>query len=118
MFSDKSIIYIDQHVVVLNKPSGVTTVPAKRKDVVSAEEWLIDHIKETNDYPPKFIAACNRLDRDTSGLVVFALRKSVASKINEQFGENFKQLNEKSRINKKSDFFFFKYLEILPIFNL
>jgi 23S rRNA-/tRNA-specific pseudouridylate synthase len=43
------------------------------------------YIVESTGHAPKFLAACNRLDRDTSGLVVFALKKSSVRHINEQF---------------------------------
>lgn len=81
------IVYKDNHIIVANKPSGITTVPPKKADHKSLEELLIDLITQQTGYPPKFIAACNRLDRDTSGLVLFALRKSVAANLNKQFEE-------------------------------
>lgn len=81
------IVYRDNHLIVANKPSGITTVPSKKADHKSFEELLFELIKQETGYPPKFIAACNRLDRDTSGLVLFALRKSVVVKLNKQFEE-------------------------------
>ena len=81
------IVYKDNHIIVATKPSGITTVPPKKADHKSLEELLIDLITQQTGYPPKFIAACNRLDRDTSGLVLFALRKSVAANLNKQFEE-------------------------------
>lgn len=82
--TSKDIIYIDNKIIVVNKPAGVTTVQNKsgKPDLTML---VSSYLKEKTGYPPKFIAACNRLDRDTSGIVVIALKKSAASHVNEQF---------------------------------
>ena len=68
------IVYEDEHVLILNKPSGVLTQKATGGDI-SLNEWMIGYLL---DRDPGFAAelesfrpsVCNRLDRNTSGLVL------------------------------------------------
>ena len=68
------IIYEDENILLLNKPAGVLTQKAKPEDL-SLNEWLIGHllaanaIKET-DLATFHPSVCNRLDRNTSGIVL------------------------------------------------
>lgn len=71
---DVQIIYEDEHVVFLNKPVGVLSQKAKPEDY-SLNEWLIGYLltkgtiteKELTTFKP---SVCNRLDRNTSGMVL------------------------------------------------
>ncbi len=69
-----SIIYEDEHILILDKPAGMLTQKAEKGDH-SLNEWMIGSLLERD---PAFRAAlrefhpsvCNRLDRNTSGLVL------------------------------------------------
>lgn len=69
-----SVIYEDKDRVILNKPAGVLSQKAKDSDL-SLNEWLIGYLLETgaitagelHTFKP---SVCNRLDRNTSGLVL------------------------------------------------
>jgi 23S rRNA pseudouridine955/2504/2580 synthase/23S rRNA pseudouridine1911/1915/1917 synthase len=58
-----SIIYEDENMVALNKPSGMLTIP-DRKGEPALKNFLAEKYGE--------IYTVHRLDRETSGLVVFA----------------------------------------------
>jgi len=68
------VLYEDENVLLLNKPSGVLTQKAVESDL-SLNEWLIGYllkkesitIEELQTFKP---SVCNRLDRNTSGLVL------------------------------------------------
>lgn len=68
------IVYEDEHVIILNKPTGVLSQKADKKDI-SANEWLIGYLfsskqlteAEFQTFKP---SVCNRLDRNTSGLLL------------------------------------------------
>ena len=70
------IIYENDHVLFVNKPAGVLTHKASAGDI-SLNEWLIGYMlekghitaSELETYKP---SVCNRLDRNTSGLVICA----------------------------------------------
>lgn len=68
------VIYEDDNVVMLNKPVGVLTQKAKAEDL-SLNEWLIGYLLEKDAITETELrtfhpSVCNRLDRNTSGLVL------------------------------------------------
>lgn len=79
------IIYEDDFVLVIDKPSGLLVVPAGREKGPDAVKLVNTMLKargiDTAAYP------CHRLDQDTSGLVIFAKSKSLQQKIMDQFRE-------------------------------
>lgn len=66
------IIYEDEHILLVNKPVGMLSQKAKPSDV-SLNEYLLGYLSkrgiwnETMAFKPSI---CNRLDRNTSGIVV------------------------------------------------
>lgn len=74
------IVYEDAHIVMINKPSGMLSQKAKETDE-SLVEYLIDYLLESGQLQKEDLrsfrpSVCNRLDRNTSGLV--AAGKSLA----------------------------------------
>ena len=69
-----NVVYEDEHILILDKPAGVLTQKAAANDL-SLNEWMIGYLlsrnpdfeKELSDFHP---SVCNRLDRNTSGLVL------------------------------------------------
>lgn len=73
------IVYEDDNVVIMNKPAGILSQKAKEGDL-SINEWLIGYLlskgvqlDSLETYKPSI---CNRLDRNTQGLIIGA--KSLA----------------------------------------
>lgn len=69
-----SVIYEDSHVLILNKPAGVLTQQANAGDL-SLNEWMIGYLLDTGALSDRELrlfrpSVCNRLDRNTSGLVL------------------------------------------------
>lgn len=86
------IVYSDESVVVANKPAGLTTM--RHKD--EAEEFgsraqkflpktFADLLPAALGAPGKPVIAVHRIDRDTSGLVVFARTRAAAEHLTKQF---------------------------------
>lgn len=72
--SDITVLYEDEHIIVLNKPAGLLTQKAKDTDL-SLNEWLIGYLLTTGKITDTQLktfkpSVCNRLDRNTSGLVL------------------------------------------------
>lgn len=68
------ILYLDQHLAVINKPSGLLSVPFpgyKGKTAQSVLEEVLRRQGRANNHHKPF--AVHRLDRDTSGVMMFAL---------------------------------------------
>lgn len=68
------ILYEDEDVVIVNKPSGLLTQKAKPGDR-SLNEWLIGYLLNTDSSFNEELSSfrpsvCNRLDRNTSGIVL------------------------------------------------
>ena len=67
---DLEILHEDDVLIVVNKPAGLQAVPLERKsEAASAYEQLETHLRPHGKRRPLVV---HRIDRDTSGLVVFA----------------------------------------------
>lgn len=69
-----NIIYEDEHILLVNKPAGMLSQKAKESDE-SLVEYMIDHLISSGQLSAEQLrsfrpSVCNRLDRNTSGLVV------------------------------------------------
>lgn len=74
-----SIIYENEHILIADKPAGMLTQKASADDI-SLNEWLIHYMLKSNQITEEKLltfkpSVCNRLDRNTSGIVLCA--KSV-----------------------------------------
>lgn len=71
---DLDIIYEDRHIMIINKPLGVLSQKAEKEDVSIVEHiisYLITSGQITTEQLMSFKpGVCNRLDRNTSGLLV------------------------------------------------
>ena len=77
------IVYEDQALIVVNKPAGLLTVPLPRRgDEPSVEDLLVVHLRPRGKRKPLVV---HRIDRDTSGLVVFATRADAQNRLKLQF---------------------------------
>ncbi len=85
------IVYEDPHILVVNKPSGLLTVPGKPE---AHKDCLEARLK--NQYPA--LLTIHRLDMDTSGLMVFALNKKAQSHIGKQFEKRYVKKEYQARI--------------------
>lgn len=68
------VVYEDDHFLFLNKPAGVLTQKARPEDS-SLNEWMIGYLlggnpSLANDLSTFRPSVCNRLDRNTSGIVL------------------------------------------------
>lgn len=68
------VVYEDEHVLIVNKPSGVLSQKATDKDV-SVNEWFIGYLLNKGQITSESLVSykpsiCNRLDRNTSGLLI------------------------------------------------
>lgn len=72
------IVYLDHELLAVNKPSGLLSVPGRGPLLV---DCLISRIRA--DYPSALLV--HRLDRDTSGVMVFALSAHAQRHLGLQF---------------------------------
>jgi 23S rRNA pseudouridine1911/1915/1917 synthase len=75
------IVFEDNHLLVLNKPSGLLTQPSGT-DKKSLEELAKVWLKQKYEKPGNvFLEAIHRLDRAASGIVVFAKTSKALSRL-------------------------------------
>jgi len=77
------ILYKDDYFVVINKPSGllVHKSPIDKRETVFALQLVRDQIGQ-------YVYPIHRLDKPTSGVLVFALSSEIARSMSELFGQN------------------------------
>lgn len=77
------IIYEDDALIVVDKPSGMLVIPTPKHETNTLTDLLNRELDErgieTNAHP------CHRLDRETSGLIVYAKGKAMQQAVMEQF---------------------------------
>ncbi len=80
---DLRIVYEDDAIVVLDKPPGLLAVPLERKAAAdSVVDQLVVHLRPQGKRKPLVV---HRIDRDTSGLVVFAKTTAAQHALRDQF---------------------------------
>ena len=80
------IVYEDDHILIVNKPAGMLSQKAKEDDI-SINEYLKDYcLAGGRDEDPLFTpSVCNRLDRNTSGLITFGKTLEGSRFLSEMF---------------------------------
>jgi 23S rRNA pseudouridine1911/1915/1917 synthase len=77
------ILYEDDALIIVNKPPGLLAVPLERQeDAASVQDELMLHLRSKGKRRPLVV---HRIDRDTSGLVVFATRPDAQARLKDQF---------------------------------
>jgi 23S rRNA pseudouridine1911/1915/1917 synthase len=99
--SDVKVVYLDSQVIVVDKPAGVTSTrhseeqnwsPRRRQIQPTLDEMLPAIItkregRRSKGKPPP-VRAVHRLDRETSGLMVFARTRSAEIHLAQQFRQH------------------------------
>ncbi|NND99278.1 MAG: RluA family pseudouridine synthase [Pirellulaceae bacterium] len=80
-----SILYEDNHLLVIDKPAGIATMGAESGPTVHS--LAADYLKRKYNKPGKaFVGIVSRLDTMTSGVLVLARTSKAASRLTPQFG--------------------------------
>ena len=80
------IIYEDADIIVIDKPAGLLTIATDAEKERTAYHQLTDYVQIQN--PDQRIFIVHRLDRDTSGVMLFARNEAVKK----MFQDNWKEL--------------------------
>lgn len=67
-----TVLYDDQDIIVINKSSGLLTMGTENEKENTAYYLLNDYVKKGNSRSRSRVFIVHRLDRDTSGTIVFA----------------------------------------------
>lgn len=81
------VIYEDDDMVIVDKPANMLTIPSPAGEAVTLTS-LVDTYLKLKDPTGPSAHPCHRLDRDTTGLIIFAKGKANQKKIMDQFHEH------------------------------
>jgi 23S rRNA pseudouridine1911/1915/1917 synthase len=85
MKSKLTILYEDNHIVVVDKPAGLATVGVAA-DELSMAKVVKDYLKQKYDKPGNvYLGVVSRLDSMVSGILVLARTSKAAARLSEQF---------------------------------
>jgi RluA family pseudouridine synthase len=77
------IVYEDEWLLVADKPAGLLTIPTPKNEARTLTSILNDDLKLKG--AAYRLHPCHRLDRSTSGLIIYAKGKSMQKKMMELF---------------------------------
>lgn len=86
---DDAVVFVDAHVVVVNKPAGVSTIPFDEKETGTLDElvrsWLSKRTKKGERGSRPSLGVVHRLDKQTSGVLVFTRTWLAKQSLAQQF---------------------------------
>ena len=88
---EEQILFEDNHLIVVNKKAGELVQGDKTGDTPLSEK-IKEYLKHKYHKPGEaFIGVVHRLDRPTTGVVVFAKTSKALARLNRQFAEKTTQ---------------------------
>ena len=85
------IVYLDDHIVVADKRAGLLSMGSETEKERTAHRLLNDHLKALTGSSTQQAFIVHRLDRDTSGLMLFARTRAIQSTLQ----DNWKTVTKK-----------------------
>ena len=79
------ILFEDTDIIVVNKQAGLLSVATDKMEPDTLHSRVVDYLQEENEKAWAFIV--HRLDRETSGTMIFAKHKQHKDYLQEQFAE-------------------------------
>lgn len=77
------ILYEDDDLIAINKPSGLLSISNDKEKVVTAYRMVSDYVKK--EHTGKFIFVVHRLDQDTSGILLFCKNEEIRDKMQDNW---------------------------------
>lgn len=86
--NDLKVIYEDENILVVEKWPGVLVHSDFHKDSITLTDYVLSYLFDKGEYDPKkeitfTPSPCNRLDRNTSGLVIYGKNYESLKLLNE-----------------------------------
>lgn len=85
------ILFQDRYIIVINKPPGVATQPTPARYRGTLYEALQVWLKRDRRFRKLQIGMAQRLDRDTSGVIIFSIHPESHKGLTEQIGNHTAQ---------------------------
>ena len=85
---EKNILFQDNHLIIINKKPGELTQGDKTNDKTLGEKVKY-YLKEKYNKPGNvYLGITHRLDRPTSGIIIFTKTSKSLTRLNKMFKEN------------------------------
>lgn len=72
---DINIIYEDDDIIAINKPAGLLTIATAKEKEITLYHFVLNYVKNKDKHNRIFII--HRLDKETSGIVIFAKNQNA-----------------------------------------
>lgn len=79
------IIYEDDEIVAINKPSGVLSIASDREKARTAYRMVNDYVQQKDKHNRIFVV--HRLDEDTSGVLIFAKNPRIKDALQKNWND-------------------------------
>jgi tRNA pseudouridine32 synthase/23S rRNA pseudouridine746 synthase/23S rRNA pseudouridine1911/1915/1917 synthase len=86
-----SLMYEDRDILVVNKPAGVLSVGVEAGKSLTAHSIVTNHVRKGNPRARNRVFIVHRLDRDTSGVLLFAKSDEAKQRLQDNWNENTKK---------------------------
>lgn len=83
------ILHEDDDIIVIDKEAGLLSIAANDPEEMTAYRQLSQYVKEDN--PDNRIFIVHRLDRDTSGVMIYAKSEEIKLSLQKEWKENVKE---------------------------
>ena len=81
------VIYEDKNIAIINKPKGILSHSSSEEDEINVADEFVSYLYNKEEYIPQVGSTfapsiCNRLDRNTSGIIIGAKNYNTLKAIN------------------------------------
>jgi tRNA pseudouridine32 synthase/23S rRNA pseudouridine746 synthase len=86
-----TVLYEDKDIIVVEKPCGLLTMGTERDKSRTVHTILNDYVRKGDPRSRNRIYIVHRLDRETSGILIFAKSEAVKNSLQEQWQQTDKR---------------------------
>lgn len=84
-----NILHEDEDIIVINKEAGLLSIATETEKKQTALHQLMEYVRREN--PENRVFVVHRLDKDTSGVMMFAKSEQMKRKLQDNWGEIVKE---------------------------
>lgn len=82
-----AVLYEDKDLLLVDKPAGLLTVATAHENARTAHSILTGYVQRGCGRARKYLTAVHRLDRDTSGVLIFAKSQETLDRLQDHWKE-------------------------------
>jgi RluA family pseudouridine synthase len=83
------ILYEDDSIIVINKDAGILSIATEKEKKRTVLHQLMEHVRR--DHPGNRVFVVHRLDKETSGVMLFAKSEKIKRKLQDNWKEIVKE---------------------------